>query len=327
VGAGNVFSTSPTGHAWITLGALNFSIVPDWFRLPQTSGWVTCVAFSKDGNHLFAGTSNGNLYHYANLRAAADSGEFVYPSSTSTVTDWNADSAGIVTTSVLIGTGRYLRSISVDPTNPNNVVVTAARYGSSSYVWRSTNATVSPMTFSDITDNLPPMPVWCSLVDGANPNRILIGTDLGVYARDISTGEGWSEENSGMARVPVMTIKQIPYNGSSNYLYIGTYGRGIFRSASFVGINETPSVINEAMVFPNPVFDKATLRMNLASASSVEVKIFDLEGRMLQHIQKSNMHRGENTLAIDARNLNAGTYIVNIIAGSSSFNRKMVVIK
>ncbi|MEO6167773.1 MAG: T9SS type A sorting domain-containing protein, partial [Chitinophagales bacterium] len=315
-----------TGHVWFTKGAMDFGLDPDWFRFPVTTGWVTCVAFSKDGNSLFAGTSSGYLYRYSNILAVDDSGKFVYPSISSTASAWNAVDSGITVSSVLVASGRYLRWIAVDPTDASKVVVTGARYGNDQNIWRSTNALDSIMTFSDITDNLPKMPVWTAVVDLENPNRIIIGTDLGVYGRDMSNSDGWSEENGGMARVPVMTIKQIPYYGKP-YLYIGTYGRGVYRTGSLVGINEAPAVINNMMLFPNPVQDQATLRISLAKGSPVEIRIYNLSGELVQQIQQKNLTAGENTININTGKLNSGTYIVNAKSGTSSFNQKMVVIR
>lgn len=323
LGAGGVGGNS--GHLWLTTGAMNFSVDPDWFRFPLTSGWVTCVSFSADGNTVFAGTSNGFLYRYSNLIAVDEAGKFSYPSISSTAASWNAVDSGITVASLQVAPGRYLRSIAVDPTNPAHVVVTGARYGNDENIWRSTNAMDATITFSDITDNLPKMPVWSSVIDIENPNRIIIGTDLGIYARDMSNADGWTEENGGMARVPVLDIKQVPYYGKP-YLYIGTYGRGIFRSGSLVGIDETSSGINNVMLFPNPVQDQANLRVVLARAGAVEIKIYSLQGDLVQHIAPKNFGAGENSILINTSKMSTGTYVVNAISGTSAFSQKMVVI-
>ena len=324
LGAGGVGGNS--GHMWLTTGAMNFSVDPDWFRFPLTSGWVTCVAFSKDGDHAYAGTSNGFLYRYSNLLAVDEAGKFSYPSISSTATAWNAVDSGIVVSSVQVAPGRYLRWIAVDPTNANNVVVTGARYGNDQNIWRSTNALEATMTFTDLTDNLPKMPVWTAVVDIENPNRIIIGTDYGIYARDLGNADGWTEENGGMARVPVLEIKQVPYYGKP-YLYIGTYGRGIFRSGSLVGIDESASIINNVMLFPNPVNEQANLRIVLAKAGLVEIKIYSLKGDLVLKLDEKNLGAGESNILINTSKLTPGSYLVNAKSGTSVFNQKMVVIQ
>ena len=324
LGAGGVGGSS--GHVWFTKGAMDFGVSPDWFRFPLTSGWVTCVAFSSDGNTVFAGTSNGMVYRYSNLLAVDDAGSFKYASISSTAASWNAVDSGITVSSVQLASGRYLRWIAVDPTDANNVVVTAARYGNDENIWRSTNALGATITFSDITDNLPKMPVWSAVVDVENPNRIIIGTDLGVYARDLSNSDGWSEENGGMARVPVMVVKQVPYYGKP-YLYIGTYGRGVFRSGSLVGIHSVASNISNMMLFPNPVQDKATIRISLVKSGSVEIKIYNLGGEVVQQHFQKNVGAGESTIEINTSKLHTGTYLVSATTGASSFNQKMTVIR
>ncbi|HYV90784.1 MAG TPA: T9SS type A sorting domain-containing protein [Chitinophagales bacterium] len=322
------FALGCNSHAWITLGALNFSSNPDWFQLPLTSGAVTCTAFSPDGNNLFVGTSTGNLYRYGNLQQVYANNKFHYATINSTASSWHAVDSGITVSSKSITAGRYLRSIAIDPHNGNNVVVTAARYGYTSYIWRSTNAEDSIMFFSDITSNLPDMPVWSSCIDYVNPNLILVGTDLGVYSRDLVNGTGWVEQNSGMDRVPVLQIIQVPYYGQTDYTYLGTYGRGIFRSASLVGINDVKdNAIINAFIFPNPVKDQATLQINLQRAGDLIIRVYDLNGTEMYRKVEAGTSAGNHSYTIPVKNLLSGTYLVNVSAGSSSSSHKMVVMK
>lgn len=327
-GSHSFFVLGCTSHAWVTLGALDFATTPDWFRFPATSGVVTCTAFSPDGNNLFVGTSSGTLYRYGNLNQAWAENKFRYASIGSTAITWNAADSGITVSSKLIGSGRYLRSIAVDPHNSNHVVVTAARYALTSYVWRSVNATDSLMTFADITFDLPKMPVWSSAIDFVNPNLIIIGTDLGIYTRDMVDGSGWVEQNAGMDRVPVLQVIQVPYYGQTNYTYIGTYGRGVFRSASLVGINDVKtSVVTSVSIFPNPARDVTTLQLNTRQAGDLFIRVYDLKGKEVYHQMQPKEIAGNHTYTIPVTNLQSGTYLVNVSAGSSSASHKMVVIK
>lgn len=318
---------SSTGHAWITLGALDFATTPDWFRLPATAGVVTCTAFSPDGDNLFVGTSTGTLYRYGNLNQVWAENKFTYPAINSTADAWHAVDSGVTVSSKLIGAGRYLRSIAVDPHNSSHVVVTAARYALTSYVWRSTNALDSLMTFTDITFNLPRMPVWSCAIDFVNPNLILVGTDLGVYSRDIVNGTSWIEQNSGMDRVPVLQIIQVPYYGQM-YSYVATYGRGVFHTASLVGINNVENnLVTNVSIFPNPARDVTTLQVDLQQAGDLFIRVYDLNGKEVFHqIQKKEI-AGNHAYKIPITNLQSGTYLVNVTAGSSSTSHKMVVMK
>jgi len=315
------------GHVWVTLGALNFATNPDWFRMPPTDGPVTCTAFSSDGDNLFVGTSKGTVYRYSGLLQAHALDKFRYAAINSTAQSWIATDSGITVSSVNVGASRYLRSIAVDPHNSAHVVVTGARYGLAAYVWRSTNAVDSTMTFTDITGDLPKMPVWSSCIDYVNPDLILIGTDLGVFARDMSVG-GWVEQNQGMDRVPVLQIIQVPYYGQTTYTYLGTYGRGVFHTASLVGIGKVDNdIVNGLSVFPSPVSDVATVKFTLQHAGDLVIRVFDLNGKEVLTKQELKQTSGIHSYTIGLNNLMLGTYIVNVTSGSSSNSQKIVVMR
>ncbi len=316
-----------SGRVWFTLGALSFATDPDWFRFPQTDGIVTCLAFSPDGDVLYAGTENGTVYRYSNLKQVYQQGKFRYKSINSTATEWSALDSGIVQTSRTIAAGRYLRYIAVDPRNPDHLVVVAARYGYTSYVWRSTNGTTD-LTFTDITGNLPKMPVWSACIDYVNPNLILIGTELGVYANDLSTGLGWTEQNDGLDRVPILQIVQVPYYGQTMYTYVASYGRGIFRSSSLVGVPPINAVARfTASVYPNPAANQARLVADLSTAGDLPISVYDAQGVRVFQTVLHQLPAGRHVVELPVAQWNNGTYV--IVAGASGNMRtsKLVVLR
>src|SRR5207253_1681186 len=100
-------------------------------------------------------------------------------------------------------------------------------------------------------------------LDFTDSNTIIVGTEYGVYA-SFNNGSTWSEQNTGMARVAVYSIKQYldqkqGWTGSKYYL--GTFGRGMFESNSLLtGIKtNTYRPLHEFKVFPNPAANLITL--------------------------------------------------------------------
>ncbi|MCS6990813.1 MAG: T9SS type A sorting domain-containing protein [Chitinophagales bacterium] len=321
------FGTGTTsGRVWVTTQALNFSTDPEWFRFPLTDGVVTCLAFSTDGNILYVGTDNGTVYRYSNFQQVYAENKFRYPSINAQASAWSALDSGIVEFSRPVAAGRYLRYIAVDPHNPDHIVVVAARYGHTSYVWRSTNATTS-MTFTDITGNLPKMPVWSACIDYVNPNLILIGTELGVYVNDLSSGSGWQEQNDGMDRVPVLQIIQVPYYGQTMYTYIASYGRGIFRSSSLVGTPQiNAATIRPVALYPNPATSSATLRFMVSTGGDVPIEVHDRQGKVVYRTLLKQLPAGEHHISLPVYQWPNGLYLVT--AGQQAVvKQKLVVLR
>ena len=328
--AGSILAYGTNKAIWVCPNPLNFSADANWFRLilaPQTTdAAVTCVSFSNDGNSVFAGTKNGTVYRFDHVFDALVQGKYVYPSITSKI--WNPDSNGITVTSTNILPGRYLRSIAVDPTNSNNIIVTAANYGNSSYVWRSTNALSVPIAFSDITGNLPKMPVWSAAIDQVNPNLVVLGTDLGLWAQDLSDGAGWQEANNGLPRVPVLQVRERSLN-DHNYMFAASFGRGVFQSndlgMTISGVDNSLHVSNSIKVFPDPVSEFANVSMTLQKNASVAIDVRTSGGDLIRHLE-NNFSKGEHSLQINFQDVANGIYFISVTAGGVISNKKIIVI-
>jgi len=320
---------------WMTKQALNFAVTPSWFRICNVPN-IKTMTISDDGNYLFVGTGSGSLIRISNIRAASDS-------LSATVT---SPFSVIEQTTIESWSGRYVTSIAVDPNDPSRVVATLGNYDETNYIYYSENALDPNPTFiskqgTTVGKKLPAMPLYASLIEFSDGNRVLVGTEYGVFATaDITSAAAtieWSEENNGMSRVPVYGIRQQTriFPGMGNTLgaiYIGTHGRGFFESNQYVN-----AVPEEALsgrmtkpslrLYPNPVVDITSLNYTLPVNAKVTVNIFDLNGRMVKSIELSQQYAGIHQTNVDCSSLNRGTYIMQIVAGKESSTTKFVVTK
>ena len=289
---------------WMTKGALNFTVTPQWFEVAATSGPTQCMALSKDGNYLFVGSATGNLYRISNLRKAQDS----------LTSDIASHSCVLTTSKLTIASGnRAITSISIDPDSANNVVVTLGGYNQSTYVYYSTNALAdSAVVFTLKQGNLPAMPVYSSLIPISHSGTVIIGTEKGIYSTtDIADPTpSWSEDNNGMAHVPVYMIptqQQNNYWNSNcqvyNYgdIYIATHGKGTFGCANFLSINEPPTTSNgnpknylSVSMYPDPVINDATVSFNLPANGNVKLNVYDVNGKLFNTINLENIIKGNH---------------------------------
>ncbi len=116
----------------------------------------------------------------------------------------------------------HIQSLTVDPRNRDTIYAvssTGLGYGQGR-VFVSTNA---GLTWTDITRNLPDVPVWDLVIDPRS-GLLYLGNDLGVYT---STGGGnWQRVGAGL---PQTRVTDLTLNVSNNTLTVATYGRSIYQ--------------------------------------------------------------------------------------------------
>jgi hypothetical protein len=318
----------------MTFGPLQFQKNPQWFRIANISQPHT-MTISKDGNYMFVGTIDGKLYRISNILAITDS-----------VSAWYNNDFSVIETKSINNFGQAVTCVAVDPNNPERILVTLGNYGNTSYIYYSDNALDQAPTFtikqgSTPGKKLPAMPVYSAIFEMGHPNMVLVGTDYGIFAtQDITQSAAqieWTEENNGMARVPVFQIRQqiFDYPGVKNYgkIYIATHGKGFYGIDLFnytgIANNESDnlSTSNNILVYPNPVTDIVNIGYALTRKSNVTIKIYDLNGKVVKMTNLANKSNGYHIESINCIDLSRGTYIVQFLEGSNSKYAKFIVTK
>ena len=339
-----------TDEVYMTNELHYFSKTPEWFEISNTSvgfiGSSHCIAYSSDANHLFVGTREGKLYRISNLALA-----------------YNYDRADVNSPECIVSTqeipfdnpdGQVVTSISVDPDNPSNVMITLGNYGNDNYVFFTENALDEVPVFSSRQGNLPQMPIYSSVIEMTNTDMGIIGTEHGIFVtEDIhASSPVWMRQDSLMGSVPVFQLQQqivskmpdtvvlingneitkIPYEGTDNYgvIYAATYGRGLLRCNIFekpVGVEETyPEQISKVLdltIYPNPITTYATIELESSINSNASIFVYDLSGRKALSLTK-NVTKGINKINLNLDGLNNGSYIIQVIIGSDVYSQKFI---
>ena len=79
--------------------------------------------------------------------------------------------------------------------------------------------------------------------------------------------------------------------------------------------------------YPNPFNPTTVIRFELASQRQVELKVYDVTGRLVRTLVSGVMAAGEHTVRFDGINLASGVYFCHLKAGSFAQTRKMVLLK
>jgi len=306
----------PNGDLYLTRDALK-TLSAEWFSITgEIVGDVNAMDFSKDGNHLFVGTTNGRVYRVSGL--------------SNLYTQADADlvaNGGVLTVNLIANTGSStITGVSVDKTNANNVAISVGGYGPHDHVYRSTDATTTTVStgFTAIQADLPSMPVYDILISNDADKHIIIGTEYGVYSALFNATNSWTNLNNGLPLVPVFAVRQQtnPWEitDHTGVVYIGTHGRGIWRSGSLAtGQNDLPAFqdfgngfASELNVYPNPSLIGNEISVNFKSVESTSalVTVYDLTGKIVMQ-NKHGVNIGDNRLTITDR-LISGNYIVSV---------------
>ena len=326
---------------WMTRNGLNFNAQPRWFFLgnaPAGSG-TKSIEFAvgdhpEAGNHIFVSGWDSKLYRFSGLNNVWDH-------------DGTCDVPDGVTRTQIMATGAVVTGVAVDPNDPNHVVATVGGYGSVSggKVQETFNALDESPDWNSIwfasNNDLSKMPVYDAIIDQGDPtgNTILVGTEHGIW-QTIDGGENWTVENLGMVSAadgvasPVFSMEQqwhMPMEWSevtnNGAIYAGTHGRGIFRSDTYLGTDDTPfaEAVSQRnlLVFPNPAEGEAvTVRLG-EGWSQPTLRLYDMNGRPVRTVSPQRTVGGQ--VEVSVGDLAPGLYIITAEEGQHIESARVIV--
>jgi photosystem II stability/assembly factor-like uncharacterized protein len=210
---------------------------------------------------------------------------------------------------VLLGAGTAeITTITVDPTDPNELWVTLSGYVTGKKVYHSTDAGI---TFSNVTYNLPNIPVNAAVIDKQSTQHdVYIGTDVGVFILDEAM-QTWVYYGAGLPNTMVSDL-EIQYN--TRKLRIGTFGRGVWENDLFsdaVASNILAEVEHNStlQIAINPVNDVLLLNVHNDINAHGNFVIYDLQGKVVKRLNRT-LHPGHYQVSIEVTDLSLGTYVV-----------------
>ena len=183
-------------------------------------------------------------------------------------------------------------------------------------------------------------PVYAATFDKANSNYAIIGTEYGIFSTTNvnALNPNWGADNSGLARVPVFTLKQYRTNKNSSDdtdvmegdIFAGTFGRGTFQTTTLmttrpIGIEEQTGIEEQATIklFPNPADEATTLEATLAEGTYT-IEVIDLNGRTVLTQDVDALVTGLNQFKVNVSGLGNGMYVIGLQGKADSYTRLMI---
>ena len=164
---------------------------------------VLTIGVANDGNTVYTGSCARSIYVTRNVGATAT---------------WTNIAAGLPI--------RCATQITVDPTDPKIAYITFSGFAGTTptakgHIYKTTTAGSS---WTDLSGNLPDIPVNDVVIDPDIANTLYAATDIGVY-RSSDSGVSWLPLGTGLPHAVVTGIK---LHRLSRTLRATTYGRGVW---------------------------------------------------------------------------------------------------
>lgn len=159
---------------------------------------------------------------------------------------------------------------------------------------------------------------------------IFAGTGKGVQV-SYNSGRTWAKME-GPIQDKYITVLRMD---QQKKLYAGTFGAGIFTSATPTNlIGKNTSQQRRGAFFINAGASKNlyTISFELAENTRVAIKVFDTKGRLIRTILNQNQKAGTHELSVDLNDsktgiINSGIFIVTLEYGNCLYSRRICVIR
>lgn len=349
-----LFISTDNGDTWTIVSNTTLATA-DVKALASSGGNIFAATF---GGGIFLSTDNGLTwtakntgFTYLYACAVATMGSTIYASmsfdgtytSTDNGTTWTKS-----TSSVLNG----LTVNSIITSGPNMIVASGGcNGGTTNGVFLSTDGGVT-WTATSVTGSAPALAVIGSTVFAATQNGVFKSADNGSTWTTTANTSGiidnamsllaagntllvgcpysmYSSTNNGTSWTDISTgagganLSVTSFTANSTYVFAGNiyHSVGVWRrSLSELGLTTGVAGLshdNNISIYPNPSSDKVTLE--LPDYKNTTVELFDLSGRMIQHIVLEN----ERTI-LNTESLAPGSYIVKFSGPNGNSVKRMV---
>lgn len=303
---------------YISRNAIDFLTNPEWIELSKSGCYYspysygfgpTCISVSNDGDVIYYGTSQGEVYRISNVSRVVNN-ETIDSAIVMKIADINKSESSL---------NSFITDIAVDPNNKEHVVLTVGFWDQTTNIYVSTMAasTDNDSSFSSASGNLPQIPIYSALIEEST-GVYLIGTEYGLFSSS-NGGVTWYQEFEGPPQCPVTMIRQQTFNESQNkgQIYVATHGRGLFTSEYYTNktddLSNMSNINKELTVFPNPSFDRVNFEFKSKSNQEFIVQIVNLKGQLIfTKKQRDNF--------VDVSNLPKGGYILTIQTSSEFYS-------
>lgn len=260
-------------------------------------GTITAIAASGiDGNVLWAGTDDGNVWTTSNGGA-----------------NWTKVSTALPK--------RWVTRLVADLSDAQTAYVCFSGFRHHENIAHIYKTTDLGQTWTDVSGNLPDVPVNDLIIDPLDTSTLYIATDAGIFTTS-DGGDTWMSANAGLPLVPVLDLT---FHAPTRKLLAATYGRSMYTTQlPLPSATTDPSPFNTLHISPNPVSDQCLIEFSLNGRQTVELAWYNAAGMLVKTMNYGLLPAGEQRLELELRSFSPGIYFCRVRAGGKTAVEKVV---
>lgn len=172
-------------------------------------------------------------------------------------------------------TNLKVTGIGVRPNSSTTVWATIGGFSAGNKVFRTTNGSANPPTWTNVSGNLPNVPVNCVAID--DNNNAYIGTDIGVFYR----GSGMTDWIPFFNYLPRTPVSSLILNQTQGVIKAVTFGHGVWQSPVYSNCPADQSISGSVVGYK--VFEAGSLLSSNATISGGDItEVYYKSGNSIQ---------------------------------------------
>lgn len=225
---------------------------------------------------------------------------------------------------------RYITDVVCDKRDPAIAYVTLSGYNmdlSNPHVFRTTDYGTS---WTDISSNLPDVPVNSLIIDYNYDSVLYVGADVGVFY-STNLGAEWNVLGVNLPNCPVFDLN---YHQQTQILVAATHGRSLFKidiSNIISGTEEddfgTPEDFALEQNYPNPFNPATTIEYTVPKNGYIEIAVYNSSGEFIETLEAGEKSAGSHKVTFNAKDHASGVYFYRLITGTTAISKKMLLLK
>ncbi|GHC62528.1 T9SS type A sorting domain-containing protein [Ulvibacter litoralis] len=259
-------------------------------------GTITAIAASyNDTNTIYTGSDDGNV------NVTFDGG-----------TSWTNVSGNLP--------DRYVTSLATVPGDDNTAYVTFSGYGLLDYDAHVFKTIDGGQNWTDISSNLPSIPVNDIIVSNAN-SILFVATDLNVWY-SINDGGSWDIVGNDL---PLNIIRDLKIHEPTNTLYAGTFGRSMHSydmSNIILSVNSNDLASESIKIYPIPAQNEITIAHEFTSEGTIT--LYDFTGKELKTLFNGNFGASK-TISVSTEGFANGMYLLKFTNEGKTLSKKITI--